>query len=134
MRAAQLLLRCVLIPTTAWEIAEDVLYVLERTNLALAHKRVSSKTSQTGSMLVARRSKRPAYPANTFCGFWPAPKKAIKTRTSSPLITEYVTQTRQRGSLAKRHAMAKKPHAIAPAISYAVFFLKKTKKVCVVRT
>src|SRR5260370_1901456 len=74
------------------------------------HKRAKKKRPQSVPRLVARRSKSPAI---SLCCPLSAPKVAIRTIVRNPVITEYVAQPRQRGSLAKRRARMKRPTAMA---------------------
>src|SRR5260370_29663263 len=80
------------------------------------HKRATNTSDQMVSELVARRSKRPAYPANTLCVFWARTKKVIHTIVRRPQATENVAQPRQRGGFQNRRAMTNKPILIACTI------------------
>src|SRR6266851_523906 len=81
------------------------------------HKSATNTSDQMVSALVARRSKRPAYPLNTPCVFRATPKRGITTIGQRPQATENVAQPRQRGCFQKRRAMTNKPKHMAFTIT-----------------
>src|SRR5216683_3693113 len=81
------------------------------------HKSATNTSDQMVSELVARRSKRPAYPLNTPCVFRATPKMGITTIGQRPQATENVAQPRQRGCFQKRRAMTNKPKHMAFTIT-----------------
>src|SRR5258708_33331784 len=82
-----------------------------------AHRRASNASDQMVSALVARRSKRPAYPLSTLCVFRATPKKGITTIGRRPQATQKATQPRQGGHLQKQPATTNKPKGKASTIT-----------------
>src|SRR5262249_34204421 len=95
------------------EYPQHNIYAFGRINLIPAHKGMSTTAPQMVSALVAKRSKRPAYPANTLWVFWARTKKGIKTIGRRPQTTENDVQPRKFGFLQKRRAMTNKPRHMA---------------------
>jgi hypothetical protein len=78
---------------------------------------MSNTIPQMVSALVARRSKRPAYPLNMLCPFKAIPKRGIIIIGQSPQATENAVQPGKSAFLQKRRAITNKPKDMAFTIT-----------------